>query len=80
MGLPQDRDEQEMSAPVVSLSLGDTAPFRAGGLHRNAQTRSFRLASGDATSLAGEAPLASTASTALSRALRVCFLRAATSI
>jgi alkylated DNA repair protein (DNA oxidative demethylase) len=58
MGLHQDRDEEELSAPVVSLSLGDTAQFRVGGLQRNAPTRSFRLASGDAMSLAGEGRLA----------------------
>ena len=58
MGLHQDRDEEELTAPVVSLSLGDTAPFRVGGLQRNAPTRSFRLTSGDAMSLAGEARLA----------------------
>ena len=58
MGLHQDRDEQEFSVPVVSLSLGDTALFRVGGLERNAPTRSFRLASGDAMSLAGEGRLA----------------------
>ena len=53
MGLHQDRDEEELAAPVVSFSLGDTALFRVGGLQRNAPTRSFRLASGDAMSLAG---------------------------
>jgi alkylated DNA repair protein (DNA oxidative demethylase) len=58
MGLHQDRDEEELTAPVVSLSLGDTALFRVGGLQRNAPTRSFRLASGDAVSLAGEGRLA----------------------
>jgi alkylated DNA repair protein (DNA oxidative demethylase) len=58
MGLHQDRDEEELSVPVVSLSLGDTALFRVGGLERNAPTRSFRLASGDAMSLAGEGRLA----------------------
>jgi len=58
MGLHQDRDEEELSAPVVSLSLGDTALFRVGGLQRSAPTRSFRLASGDAMSLAGEGRLA----------------------
>ena len=51
MGLHQDRDEEELAAPVVSLSLGDTALFRVGGLQRNAPTRSFRLASGDAMAL-----------------------------
>jgi alkylated DNA repair protein (DNA oxidative demethylase) len=58
MGLHQDRDEEELAAPVVSLSLGDAALFRVGGLARNAPTRSFRLASGDAMSLAGEGRLA----------------------
>jgi alkylated DNA repair protein (DNA oxidative demethylase) len=58
MGLHQDRDEEEFSAPVVSLSLGDAALFRVGGLQRNAPTHSFRLASGDAMALAGEARLA----------------------
>ncbi len=58
MGLHQDRDEEELAVPVVSLSLGDTALFRVGGLARNAATRSFRLASGDAMSLAGEGRLA----------------------
>ena len=58
MGLHQDRDEEELAAPVVSVSLGDTALFRVGGLQRNAPTRSFRLASGDAMSLAGEGRLA----------------------
>jgi alkylated DNA repair protein (DNA oxidative demethylase) len=58
MGLHQDRDEEELAAPVVSLSLGDTALFRVGGIQRNAPTRSFRLASGDAMSLQGESRLA----------------------
>ena len=58
MGLHQDRDEQEFSAPVVSLSLGNDAVFRIGGTTRNAPTRSFRLRSGDAMSLGGPARLA----------------------
>jgi alkylated DNA repair protein (DNA oxidative demethylase) len=58
MGLHQDRDEAELSAPVVSLSLGDTALFRVGGLTRSAPTRSLRLASGDAMTLGGPARLA----------------------
>jgi DNA oxidative demethylase len=58
MGLHQDRDERELSAPVVSLSLGDPALFRIGGLTRNAATRSFRLESGDALTFGGPARLA----------------------
>ena len=58
MGLHQDRDEQEISAPVVSLSLGDTAIFRLGGLQRADPSGQIRLASGDVCVLAGEARLA----------------------
>ena len=58
MGLHQDRDEQDFSAPVVSLSLGDTCLFRLGGTRRNEPTRSFRLASGDALVLGAGARLA----------------------
>ena len=58
MGLHQDRDEGDFDAPVLSLSLGDTCVFRIGGTTRNAPTRSFRLASGDALRLGGPARLA----------------------
>jgi alkylated DNA repair protein (DNA oxidative demethylase) len=58
MGLHQDRDEQNLSAPVVSLSLGDSCLFRIGGIERGAPTRSFRLHSGDALTLGGPARLA----------------------
>jgi alkylated DNA repair protein (DNA oxidative demethylase) len=58
MGLHQDRDEKDFSAPVLSLSLGDTCLFRVGGTRRSDPTRSFRLASGDVVVLGGEARLA----------------------
>ncbi|MBS9477460.1 alpha-ketoglutarate-dependent dioxygenase AlkB family protein [Ancylobacter radicis] len=58
MGLHQDRDEQEFGAPVLSLSLGDTAVFRVGGTSRKDPTRSIRLVSGDALILAGPCRLA----------------------
>ena len=58
MGLHQDKDEADFSAPVVSLSLGDAALFRVGGRRRKDPTRSFRLESGDAFVLGGEARLA----------------------
>jgi alkylated DNA repair protein (DNA oxidative demethylase) len=58
MGLHQDRDEADLAAPVVSLSLGDTGLFRIGGPKRNDPTRSLRLASGDACVLGGDARLA----------------------
>ena len=47
MGLHQDRDERALDAPVVSVSLGDTAVFRMGGAERRGKTRSMRLHSGD---------------------------------
>jgi len=55
MGPHQDRDEADFSFPVLSVSLGDTAVFRIGGLVRNGPTASVRLASGDVCLLAGEA-------------------------
>jgi alkylated DNA repair protein (DNA oxidative demethylase) len=58
MGLHQDRDEYDFGAPIVSLSLGDSALFRVGGEERRAPTRSFRLHSGDAMMLAGPGRLA----------------------
>jgi len=58
MGLHQDRDEEDFAAPVVSLSLGDACLFRIGGTRREGPTRSFRLASGDALVLGGDARLA----------------------
>lgn len=57
MGLHRDQDEEDLTAPVVSLSLGDTALFRIGGPERKGPTRSFRLASGDALVLAGPSRL-----------------------
>jgi alkylated DNA repair protein (DNA oxidative demethylase) len=58
MGLHQDRDEEDFSAPVVSLSLGDSCLFRIGGTTRSDPTRSLKLASGDALVLGGAARLA----------------------
>lgn len=58
MGLHQDRDEQDFEAPVLSLSLGDTALFRIGGTQRGGRTASLKLASGDALLFGGEARLA----------------------
>ncbi len=57
MSLHQDKDEAEFDAPVVSLSLGDTALFRHGGLDRRDPTRSIRLRSGDAIVFGGPARL-----------------------
>ena len=58
MGLHQDRDEQDIAAPVVSISLGDAAIFRIGGTTRKGTTQSVRLSSGDVCVLGGNSRLA----------------------
>lgn len=55
MGLHVDSDEEAWDAPVLSISLGDTAIFRIGGSLRSDPTRSVRLASGDVCMLGGAA-------------------------
>ncbi len=58
MGLHQDRDETDFSAPVVSVSLGDDCRFRVGTAERGGPTAAVRLASGDVLVLGGESRLA----------------------
>lgn len=58
MGLHQDRDEEALDAPVVSVSLGDDALFRIGSESRRGPTRSLRLSSGDVIAFGGPARLA----------------------
>jgi alkylated DNA repair protein (DNA oxidative demethylase) len=58
MGLHQDRDEKDVSAPVIGVSLGDEAVFRIGGVTRGGATQSVRLASGDVILFGGVARLA----------------------
>ena len=53
MGLHQDRDEEDFEAPVLSVSLGDTAIFRVGGTTRKDPTQKFELKSGDVFVLGG---------------------------
>ena len=57
MGLHQDRDERDHAAPVLSVSLGDTAVFRIGAA-AGGPTRTVKLASGDVCALTGPARLA----------------------
>lgn len=57
MGLHRDEDEEELDAPVVSISLGDTAVFRIGGLKRNEPTRTIKLLSGDVMVMGGPSRL-----------------------
>ena len=57
MGLHQDKDEDDFNAPVVSVSLGDTAVFRYGGPTRGGKTQTLKLASGDVLVMGGESRL-----------------------
>lgn len=58
MGLHQDRDEADLTQPVLSVSLGDDALFRVGGTTRGGPTRSVWLRSGDVVVLAGPGRMA----------------------
>lgn len=57
LGLHQDKDEDDLEAPVVSVSLGDDGLFRFGGSTRGGPTRSLRLRSGDVLIMGGESRL-----------------------
>ncbi|MBN9062824.1 MAG: alpha-ketoglutarate-dependent dioxygenase AlkB [Rhizobiales bacterium] len=58
MGLHQDRDESDFDAPVLSVSLGDSARFRVGAAARGGKTASIELKSGDVFLLGGASRLA----------------------
>ncbi len=61
MGLHQDKDESpaslESGAPVVSISIGDTAKFLFGGVRRRDPVETILLQSGDAFVFGGPARL-----------------------
>ncbi|MFN5411934.1 alpha-ketoglutarate-dependent dioxygenase AlkB, partial [Bradyrhizobium sp.] len=58
MSLHQDRDERDIGAPIVSVSLGLPATFLFGGLKRADKTQRYRLAHGDVVVWGGPARLA----------------------
>ncbi|MDG2341071.1 MAG: alpha-ketoglutarate-dependent dioxygenase AlkB [Paracoccaceae bacterium] len=58
MGLHQDKDEADLSLPVLSISLGDDALFRVGGTIRSDSTKSIWLKSGDVCLLTGSSRMA----------------------
>ena len=58
MGLHQDRDEKDVSAAVIGVSLGDAALFRIGAPTTGGKTLSLPLASGDVIAFGGPARLA----------------------
>ena len=58
MGSHRDEDEQDVTAPVVSISLGDDATFHIGGLQRSGPKRRLVLKSGDVVVLGGASRMA----------------------
>ena len=54
MALHQDKDEADLGAPIVSVSLGLTAHFLFGGLHRTDSVRKVLLVHGDVVVWGGQ--------------------------
>ena len=57
MGLHQDKDEQDFSQPIVSVSLGVPAIFQMGGLTRSDKVFKLALQHGDVLVWGGESRL-----------------------
>lgn len=58
LSLHQDRDERDLRAPIVSVSLGLPATFLFGGLRRAERPERIRLAHGDVVVWGGPSRLA----------------------
>jgi alkylated DNA repair protein (DNA oxidative demethylase) len=58
MSLHQDKDELDLGAPIVSVSLGLPATFLFGGLARGDKAKRYRLEHGDIAVWGGPARLA----------------------
>jgi len=58
LSLHQDRDEHDLRAPIVSVSLGLPAVFLFGGLERQAPVKRMRLVHGDVAVWGGASRLA----------------------
>jgi alkylated DNA repair protein (DNA oxidative demethylase) len=58
LSLHQDKDEGNMDAPIVSVSLGLPAVFLFGGLNRNDRPARYRLQHGDVAVWGGPSRLA----------------------
>jgi alkylated DNA repair protein (DNA oxidative demethylase) len=58
MSLHQDKDERDIDAPIVSVSLGLPATFLFGGLQRSDKPGRYQLGHGDVIAWGGPARLA----------------------
>lgn len=54
LGLHQDNTEENKSAPIISVSLGDSGIFVLGGCLRTDETKSYIVQSGDVIVMSGE--------------------------
>jgi alkylated DNA repair protein (DNA oxidative demethylase) len=57
LSLHQDKDEPDLRAPIVSVSLGLPAVFQFGGLRRNDPLKRLMLEHGDVVVWGGESRL-----------------------
>ncbi len=58
LSMHQDKDEKDLRAPIVSVSLGLPAVFAFGGLQRSGMVRRYRLVHGDMAVWGGPSRLA----------------------
>lgn len=54
LGLHQDKDEQNLTAPIISISLGASGIFQLGGMNRKDDLQEIILNSGDIFIMADE--------------------------
>lgn len=54
LGLHQDKDEKDLTSPIVSISLGDHGIFLRGGFTRNAKSEEVILTSGSVYVMEGQ--------------------------
>ena len=57
LGLHRDEDEKDFTAPILSVSLGDSAIFKLGGLKRRDPAETVALHSGDVLIMGDESRL-----------------------
>ncbi|PSB26100.1 alkylated DNA repair dioxygenase [Chlorogloea sp. CCALA 695] len=54
LGMHQDNTEKNLSAPIISISLGDSGVFVLGGFLRTDETKHYIVQSGDIIVMSGE--------------------------
>lgn len=54
LGMPRNNTEENLSAPIILISLDDTGIFVLGGLLRTDETKQYIVQSGDVIVMGGE--------------------------